>query len=277
MILVTGATGNVGRELIAQLRAANQAVRALVRAPGAVGEVDTAVADLDQPASLEPALRGVRGVFLLGGHRDMPGVVAELGRAGVERVVLLSSRSVIGGDPDNAIVEMWLASEAAVRASGLAWTIVRPSGFHSNTLRWRSQLRAGDVVRVAFADVAIAAIDPYDIAAVAAAALTSDGHAARSHELSGPAPVTPADQLQVLAGVLARPLRLEPLHGDAARAELARTFPPRFVDAQLRFFAAGEFDDARVVATVAELTGRAPRTFAQWAAAHADEFPRRAS
>jgi uncharacterized protein YbjT (DUF2867 family) len=275
MILVTGATGNVGAELVAQLIARGQPVRALVRGDGR-GRVpagaEVVAGDLSQPLSLAPALTGVRAVFLLGGHADMPGLLAVIRSAGAERVVLLSSRSVPGGKPDNAIVAMWMASEAAVRSSGLGWTILQPSGFMSNALRWLPQLRAGDLIRAPFANAPIAAIDPQDIAAVAAVALTSDGHTSRSYPLSGPAAWLPRDQVAVLARVLGRDLRFEAQTADEARIELAGSFPPSFVEAMLRFFVDGEFDDSRVLPTVEELTGRPGRSFEQWAANHRDAF-----
>jgi uncharacterized protein YbjT (DUF2867 family) len=276
MILVTGATGNVGGELVQQLVAAHQSVRALVRTPAPdafPAEVEQVPGDLDHPASLAPALVGVRAAFLLGGHRDMPGVLAQLRGTGVQHVVLLSSRSVIGGHPDNAIVAMWLTSESAVQASGLSWTLLRPSGFMSNALRWRPQLLAGDVIRAPFASAPIAAIDPHDIAAVAALALTSPAaHAQRAHALSGPRAWLLRDQVAVLASVLGRPLRFEPQPDAEARAELAASTPPAFVDAFFRFFVDGEFDDATVVPTVEQLLGRPPRSFEQWARDHADAF-----
>ena len=138
MILVTGATGNVGGALVRQLVGSNQPVRALVRnqVEGVFPTgVESVIGDLNQPESLSAPLMGVRGVFLLGGYQDMPEALAEIRRAGVERVVLLSSRSVVGGNPSNAIVSMWMASEDAVRSSGVSWTILRPSGFMSNALR----------------------------------------------------------------------------------------------------------------------------------------------
>jgi len=163
MILVTGGSGNVGGELITQLAAAKHEVRALVRREVSTlpSNVETVAGDLDRPPSLAPALKGVRGVFLLGGHRDMPAVLAEIRKAGVEHVVLLSSRSIVGGDPSNAIVHMWMTSEEAVRSSGVAWTLVRPSGFASNALRWLPQLRAGDLVRVPFANQDMPSVGVY--------------------------------------------------------------------------------------------------------------------
>lgn len=275
MILVTGASGNVGGELVTQLASANHRVRALVRSPNGMApaaNVETVVGDLDRPESLAPALDGVRGVFLLGGYRDMPGVLAEIRRAGVEHVVLLSSRSVVGGDVSNAIVRMWMTSEEAVRSSGVAWTLLRPSGFASNALRWRPQLRAGDLVRAPFANAPIASIDPHDIAAVAAVALTTEGHESTSYALSGPEAQLPARQVEILAKVLGRNLRFEAQPDDEARAELGRSAPPDVVDAFFRFFVKGEFDDAVVLGTVKEVTGHAPRTFEQWARAHVEDF-----
>jgi uncharacterized protein YbjT (DUF2867 family) len=119
--------------------------------------------------------------------------------------------------------------------------------------------------------VPIAAIDPADIAAVAAVALT-DG-AAPELELSGPEALRPADQVAILADVLGRELRYEPQSDDDARSELlAAGTPAPIVDALFRFFSEGEYDDSRVVDTVRALTGRAPGRFADWARAHAGAF-----
>jgi len=275
MILVTGATGNVGGELVGQLVGSDQQVRALVRSPvqrALPASVEMATGDLNRPESLSAALTDVRGVFLLGGYPDMPGLLAEIRRAGVEHVVLLSSRSVVGGDSSNAIVSMWMASEAAVRSSGVPWTILQPSGFMSNVLRWLPQLRAGDVIRAPFAHAPIAAIDPADIAAVAAVALTSDGHTFRSYMLTGPEALLPAEQVQVLATVLGRDLRFERQSDTETREELSKSYPANVVEAFFRFFAEGEFDDAKVLPAMQEITGRQPRSFEHWARAHADAF-----
>jgi uncharacterized protein YbjT (DUF2867 family) len=275
MILVTGATGNVGGEVVAALAGREEGVRALARDPAGAAlpaGVDVVQGDLELPESLTPALDGARAVFLLGGWGDMPGLLRSFGRAGIEHVVLLTSRCVVGGMADNAITRMWLGSEAAVRNSGLAWTILRPSGYHANALRWRAQLRQGDIVRAPWPYIAVAAIDPADIAAVAAVVLTGPGHEGAAYSLSGPEPLTPGDQVATLAAVLGRPLRYEPLSDEQARAEMAPDTPAPYIDAFFRFYSGGEFDDSAVLDTVARMTGRPPRSFAQWARAHAAAF-----
>jgi uncharacterized protein YbjT (DUF2867 family) len=234
--------------------------------------VERAGGDLELPESLTPALDGVRAMFLIGGWGDMPGLLRRIGRAGVEHVVLLTSRCVVGGRADNAVTRMWLDSEAAVRDSGLAWTILRPSGYQANALRWLPQLRRGDVVRAPWPDIPIAAIDPADIGAVAAIALTEPGHDGAAHALSGPEALTPGDQVETLAAVLARPLRYEPLSDAQAREAMAADTPAPFIDAFFRFFSGGEFDDAPVLDTVQRITGRPPRRFEEWARAHTDAF-----
>ena len=275
MILVTGATGNVGSELVQALDARGQAVRALVRDPGRAGfpaSVEVAQGDLEAPESAAAALSGISKVFLLGGFAAMAENLRRIRAAGAEHVVLLTSRCVVGGNPDNAITRMWLDSEAAARDAGVPWTILRPSGFQSNALRWLPQMREGDIVRAPWPRVAVAAIDPADIAAVAAAVLTTTGHEETALTLSGPQPLTPADQVATLARVLGRPLRYEPLSDDEARAQMAGNTPGEIIDAFFRFFTKGEYDDSLVVGTVQEITGRPPRTFEQWAHAHVRLF-----
>ncbi|WP_225850012.1 NAD(P)H-binding protein [Streptomyces sp. HPF1205] len=275
MILVTGASGHVGGELVRRLAEEGRPARAMVREPqryAAPAGVEVVAGDLNRPDGLGPALEGVTGVFLLPGFADMPGLLERVREAGVAHVVLLTSRSVVGGKPDNAVVRMHLDSEAAVRASGTGWTVLRPSGFMSNTFQWREQIHAGDVIREPFAGVPIAVIDPYDIAAVAAAVLGRPEHYGQAYSLSGPEALLPEERAAVLADVLGLPLRFEGRPDDEARAEMSATMPAPYVDAFFRFFADGEFDDAPVLPTVEDLTGRPPRTFREWATAHAAEF-----
>jgi uncharacterized protein YbjT (DUF2867 family) len=276
MILVTGGTGNVGGELVRALAAAGEEPRALARENAAAGlpaGVEAVPGDLNRPETLSAALTGARGLFLLPGYRDMPGVLAEADRAGVEHVVLLSSGAAADGDTSNAVSRYMIESEDAVRESGVPWTILRSSGFMSNALRdWLPQLQAGDVVRAPFADVQIAVIDPLDIAAVATEALTDRTHTGQVYRLTGPESLLPSEQVATLAAVLGRNLRFEAQTDDAARAEMSANMPAEYVDAFFNYFADGAYDDSQVLPTVQELTGRPARTFEQWAIAHADAF-----
>ena len=275
MFLVTGAKGNVGGELVRLLAGAGERVRALIRRDAdrsaLPAGVEGVVGDLNQPATLSEALAGVRGVHLLSGYQDMPGALAEMRRAGVERVVLQSSSAVPGGDMSNAVARYHILSEAAVRESGVAWTFLQPDSFMSNTLQWAPQLRAEDVVHAPFAGVRVATIDPYDVAAVSAAALAG-GHEGRSYRLSGPESLLPADRVSVLARVLGRDLRFEAQSDADARAEMSGAMPAQYVDAFFSFFADAKLDESEVLPTVREVTGRHPRTFEQWARAHVDAF-----
>lgn len=281
MILVTGATGNIGRELVRALAQGGAQVRALTRQGPASGSgqaewpagVEQATGDLNSPDRMRSVLTGVRGMFLLPGYQDMAGTLAGAKTAGVEHVVMVSSSSVEGGEASNAVTRYMMDAEDAVRASGLPWTFLRSFGFMSNALQWIPQLRTGDVVRAPWANVRVAVIDPYDIAAVAAVALTSAGHEGRVYTLSGPEPLSPADRVRILGEVLDRPLTFEGQPDDEARAEMSRAMPAEYVDAFFRFYSGGTLDESCPRPDVHDVTGRPPRTFRAWAQAHASAFP----
>ncbi|WP_280311323.1 NAD(P)H-binding protein [Nocardia abscessus] len=275
MILVTGATGNVGAELVRTLSESGEQVRALVRDPAKAAlapGVEAVTGDLNRPETLADALEGVDGMFLLPGYNDLSGLLDRANKAGVRRVALLSGGSAALRNMDNAVSRYMTLSEDAVRASELSWTFLRPRSFMSNALRWLPQLAAGDVVRVQFPGVRVGAIDPADIAAVAAAALTRDGLEGQVLELTGPQALRPAEQVAVLAAVLNRPLVAHELGDDETEAELAATMPREYVDAFLNFFVEGALDEATLYPTVEQVTGRSPRNFEQWTTAHAGEF-----
>jgi uncharacterized protein YbjT (DUF2867 family) len=273
MLLITGAGGNVGGEVVRALADGTEPVRGLVRAGAKLPEgVEPALGDLNDPASMTGPLAGVRSVFLLAGYADMPGLVTTMREAGVEHVVLLSSGTVEGGETTNAVTRYNMVSEAAVIDSGIPFTILRPSGYMSNALQWVDQLRAGDVVREPFASVPIAAIDPADIAAVAARILTADGPWDAVYRLTGPEAILPADRVRILGRVLGRDLSLDPLGDDEARARMTQSMPAQMVDAFFRYFADGTYDDSRVRPAVSRIAGRPARTFEQWATAHAGAF-----
>jgi uncharacterized protein YbjT (DUF2867 family) len=272
--LVTGSTGNVGSEVVRALVNAGEQVRALVRSPDRAAALPTGaeavVGDLNRPETLP--LDGVTGAFLLSGYRDLPVTLDAMRRAGVQRVALLSSSAVPLGDMTNAVARYHIESEAAVKESGLGWTMLQPNGFMTNALQWVPQLQAGDVVRAPFAGVRTAQIDPADIAAVAARALVTPDHEGRSYRLSGPESLLAADRVAVLARVLGRPLRFEAQSDDEARAEMSAAMPPEYVNAFFSFFVDGTLDESEVLPTVESVLGRPPRSFEEWARANADRF-----
>lgn len=275
MILVAGATGNVGGALVRALTDEGEKVRGLTRDPdrAVLPAGATAVAgDLNDPAGLRPLLVGVRAVFLLSGYADMPGLLAEIRAAGAERVVLMSGSSAESTGPDNPITDYMVASERAVTESGLPHTILRPRTFMSNTTQWLPQLRAGDVVRGPWGGVPVATVDPADIAAVAARALLTADHSGAVHPVTGPESLTPADRVAVLADVLGRPLRFENQPDDEARVAMEQEMPAEYVAAFLSFFSGGHIDESTVYPTVEQVTGRAPRTYREWATANADRL-----
>jgi len=274
--LVTGSSGNVGGEVVRALLDRGAHVRALVRAPQRAPEPEAAelvTGDLNDPQTIAPGLDGAQGLFLLPGYPAAPAILAMARAAGVRHVVQLSGSSAELGESADAISAFMARAEAAVRSSGLAWTIVRPSAFMSNTLQWAQAIRAGEPIRAPFPDVRAAMIDPADIGAVVAAAFADPaGHAEHVHRLSGPQSLRPADRVEILASVLGRRLRFEPQSDDEARAQMTATMPAEYVDAFFQFYAEGTLDESPVLPTVSAILDRPARTFAQWATANRTRF-----
>lgn len=196
----------------------------------------------------------------------------ELERAGVERVALLSSGAVPTASPGNAVAAYHRASEQALEATALGWTFLQPNSFMSNTLRWRDAIREDRPIVAPFADVAIATVDPRDVAAVAATALLTGDHAGHRLRITGPQALRPAEQARILGQALGRELAFEAQDDDAARAEMQASMPQAYVDAFFEFFVEGTSDETTVLPTVEEVTGRPPRDLHGWAAEHAPEF-----
>jgi uncharacterized protein YbjT (DUF2867 family) len=275
VILVTGATGNAGGAVAQAMVDAGEETRALVRdaSRSLLPEgVNAVVGDLNRPESLAPHLRGVTSAFLLSGYDGLAETLENMRRAGVERLVLLSNSAAPGGDLTNAIARYHILSERAVRESGLPWTFLRPNSFMSNAYRWLPQLRAGDVVRLPFAEVPIAMIHPGDLGRVATAALTSSAHEERIYRLSGPEALRPAEQVAILSRALGKELRFEPQSDEEARAAMEKTMPKEYVDAFFSFFAGGTVDETTVHPTVKQVTGREPLSFEDWTREYADAF-----
>lgn len=289
MILVTGATGNVGRPLVEILLAEGAALRALTRTPATLrlpAEAEVMGADLLRPEQVTAALTGVNTVFL-----NMSAVgettaefLAIARKQGVRRVVMLSSSSVRddAAEQPSMLAHWHKTSEDLVKESGLEWTILRPGEFASNALwTWGEQLRANGAVRGAYGRAATAPIHERDIAAVAVRALLTDDHIGKVYVLTGPESLTQYDKVRILGGAAGRPFRFEEISPEAAREDyLARgmqeqasdTMREHFgkaVDGILNSLAESVGKPAPLTSAVQEVTGLPPRRFAHWAAENA--------
>jgi uncharacterized protein YbjT (DUF2867 family) len=264
MIVVTGATGNVGRPLVQALAAAGEKVTAVSRHASDVPDgVVSVPADLLRPDTLEPAVVGAEALFLLtpaefhAGGRDLAGVLDVARAGGVGRVVLLSSHGVSTGRHPSGL-------EDAVTGSGMGWTLLRPGGFASNDLAWAASVRTGRTVFAPFRDVAVPVIDPADIADVAAAVLLDDGHAGRTYELTGPAPISPRERVEALGAALGEPVRLVEQSRAEAKAQMLHFMPEPVVEATLDALGEPTPAERRVSPDVERVLARPPRAYADW-------------
>ncbi|MFB9904620.1 NAD(P)H-binding protein [Allokutzneria oryzae] len=275
-ILVTGATGNVGRNVVEMLLAEGAPVRATSRVPetsGLPAEADVRAADLTRPETLADALSGVDKVYLFP-EPETVGAFVELAQgAGVRHVVLLSSLSAKEpGAESDAIGRRHVLVERALEASTMDWTFVRPGAFAANTLQWAKSIREEGVVRAPYANANIAPVHEKDIAAVAVRALLDDGHAKKAYELTGPESLTQLRQVELIAEAVGRPVRFDELTPEQTREQMSRWVPQGVVDSLLGYLAEAEQRTAEIFDITEKITGRRARTFADWAADHVDDF-----
>ncbi|MEU0977875.1 NAD(P)H-binding protein [Streptomyces griseus] len=275
MILVTGATGNIGRELLRQLDGAD--VRALTRdatraAAGMPAGVEVTEGDLGRPDALKSALRGARSLFLIPGVGDDTGTLDAARDAGVEHVVLLSSITVMT-HPHLGPARANLAVERRLRESGMEWTVLRPTQFASNTLWWARSVRDESVVRVPYADVGLPTVHPADIASVARAALTGPEHRGRTYPLTGPKRISPRRQAGELGRVLGREVACVGITREEAYPPMAAMMGSEVADSVLDLMG-GDVNDALLAVhdTVARVTGSPARPYRRWAEENADAF-----
>jgi uncharacterized protein YbjT (DUF2867 family) len=279
-ILVTGATGNIGREVVAQLSAAGRDVRAMSRSPAIAGlpqGVEAVRGDLSQPDTLDGCLDGVETVFLVWQLPLAPCAPALQRIASrAQSVVLLTSPHRTPHpfyQQPNALRSVHAGVEQLIEQSGLRWTFLRPSPFARNSVFWWGpQIRRGNVVRWNYGTAATAPIHEHDIAAVAVRTLCDEGHAAMEYVLTGPESLTQREQVEIIGDVIGRPLQYEELSPAAARQYMSATMPPAIADMLLTAYAAATDRPALVTSTVADVTGDPARSFRQWAADHAAAF-----
>jgi uncharacterized protein YbjT (DUF2867 family) len=276
MILVTGATGNVGRHVVAGLLGTGAAVRALTRDPDSArrpGGVEVVRGDLSAPDTLAEGLDGVESVFLVWPFFTAEAVPAFLAVAGkhARRIVFLSAMGA--RDEQGNTITFHGDVERMIERSGLEWTFLRAGGFATNTLVWAPRIRAEGVVRWPYGAAASSLIHERDIAAVAVRALTDDGHSGVTHVLTGPEALIQVEQAHAIGAAIGRPVRYEEIPPEAAREQLlAGGMTPGFADGALNYWATLVTAPEPVTPTVEEITGAPARTFREWATDHADDF-----
>ena len=277
MYLVTGATGNVGSQVVEELLAADEEVRVFTRDAKKVAHwgdrVEVAIGDMTDAASFQAAAKDVRAVFLMNGTLDggaFSGLLAAAKSEGVRRIVFLSS--VLAALPDLVIGQLHKTKEEAIAAAGFEHSIVRATGFMSNVIgQWLPSIRKEGVVYNALGAGRSTLIAPEDIAAVAARALLSAQPLETVLTVTGPELLTVPEEVAILSAVLGEPLRAVEVPIEAAVEGLKRNGVPEPVaQAVAASFAA--IRDGRVTEvsnTVERVTGRPPLRFAEWAQKHA--------
>lgn len=274
--LITGATGAVGTQVVSQLRASGAAVRIVTRDPRkAPAGVEVAPGDFtagDLPAA---AFDGVTRVFLFPAQGGVRAFLELARRHGVERLVVLSSLAAAmeyERDRDSWSALHHRAVEDDVAASGIPATILRPGTFANNLLFWAPAIRTGDTVHEPYGQSAQTPIHEADIAAVAVAALTQDGHQGKTYPITGPQVLTRVAQLETIGAAIGRRLRHQEVPPEAFAQELSRYMPPLIVNMLLRYWSDTVKEPDVVFPTVEQVTGRPARTLAEWAKDHAADF-----
>ncbi|GAA2415375.1 NAD(P)H-binding protein [Nonomuraea africana] len=269
-ILVTGATGTVGRHVVEQLVERGERVRALTRNPARASfpaGVEVVAGDLTVTSTLEDAFAGVTAAHLINcGGDDL--AVLQNGKEIVDLAVASGVRRV-------TVLSAWDDGplEPAVQASSLEWTLVQPTEFMANALEWAQPIRESGEVREPFPGTKTAMIHEADIAAVIVTALTEEGHSGQSYFLTGPELLDVPDKLRRISDAIGREIGLVELTRDQARAEmLAAGVPEEMIAFKFMVFGDLPWGPYTVQPTLEKVTGRPGRTFAQWAAENADRF-----
>jgi len=279
-ILVIGATGMVGRQVVSQLIAAGSPVRAMARKPEAANlppQVQVVRGDLTVPETLDACLDGADAVFLV--WTAPPSAVAPA----LQRITPRARRIVYLSAPlktphplfqqPNLLRPMFEQIERTIVASGVPWTFLRPGMFAPNALLWWApQIRAGNLVRWPYLAVPTAPIDERDIATVAVRALCGGGHAGAEYVLTGSQSLTQSEQISTIAGVLGRELRVEEISPDEARRELLTIGPLPAVNMLLDAWSAALGHPAHMTSTFTQITGAPAKSFRTWVTDNASAF-----
>ncbi len=283
-ILVTGATGNIGGELVKELTAHKVPFRAMVRrakdaeALSRLGGVEAVIGNFDDENTLADALQGVERAFLLTpsterAEAQQKTFVDLAGRAGVTHIV---KQSQWAADADSPVrfLRYHAAVEKKLQASGLAYTFLRPNLFMQGLLGFRDTIVQQGKVFAAVGGAKVSAVDTRDVAEVAAAALTGEGHAGRTYDLTGPEALSHAEMAAKLSAALGRTLEFVDVPPEAMRDTLLQVgFPIWQAGGLIEDYAHYARGEAAVVSgDTEEATGSAPRSFGVFARDYASAF-----
>jgi len=283
MILVTGATGHVGSDVLTRLAAANTPARAVVHSEGKAAAlrdagIETVVADLDDPATLRPALAGVDHVLLISPLHQQQGareraVIDAAKAAGVAHVVKLSAFGV-GPAAPVSFARTQYDIEQALERSGMEYTHLRPNGFMQNFVQNAPAIVGQGALYGSTGDGKISFIDVRDIADVAVLALTQEGHAGKIYSLTGPEALSYGDVAAVFSRELGREVRYVDMPPDAFKGALSQAGVPEWTAGALGELYAmyREGHASAVTGTVQDLTGRPARTLATFVCDNAATF-----
>ncbi|NEA57499.1 NAD(P)H-binding protein [Streptomyces sp. SID13666] len=280
MILVFGATGNVGKEVVNGLVERGKQVRAFSRNPSRAvfdSEVEVHTGDLDDSRSIRAALEGVDAVFMLSAGPDALSydlaVAEEVRRAGTARVVRMSSVAALP-PVETSYGRAHAEADRAFADSGAACTMLRGATFMTNALQWRASIRSHDTVYGVYGTIARALVHPADVAAVAATALVTPGHEGRNYTVTGPEALTTDDAVQRIAKLLGRPLSYVEMPVEKAQqAMVGAGLSAEFTEGLLAV--QSDPDPARggiPLPTVESVTGLPPRTFDSWLKDHQEDY-----
>lgn len=283
MILITGATGNTGMEVVRQVTSKGARVRALVRNPEKAitvggGGVETAAGDLDKPETLAKALKGIDKVFLLSTvdprQVQLQGNLVEAAKkAGVKHIVKMSA---LGAALDSPVsFGRWHAqTEAQIEKSGMAFTHLRPHFFMQNVLMFAGSIAKDGVFHAPMKNGKISLVDIRDIAAVAAKVLTEGGHEGKAYVITGPEALTLAQMGQKIGAAAGKKVDYVNVPPDAARqAMLGMGMREWLIEGMLALYALfSEGHGAAVTDVVAKVAGKPARTFDEFAREHAHVF-----
>ena len=284
MILITGATGNNGSELVKLLAGKGVALRAMVRSKDSAGElaalpsVTVVEGDFDKPTTIERALDGVEKAFLLTNSTEraearQSSFVQCAGKAGVRHIVKLSQFAADEASPVR-FLRYHAAIERQIVESEMAHTFLRPNLFMQGLLGFAKSIKEQGKLFAAAGDAKISVVDVRDNAAAAAAALTEPGHEGKTYTLTGPAALSHGEMAAALSKAIGRSIEFVDVTPDAMRdALLDMGMPPWQADGLIEDYAHYRRGEAAVVSDgVEQATGRPPRGFDAFARDHAPAF-----